>query len=525
MAGSSYALSVIVSAVDKISAPLQKIKGALSTTLANIGEKFKALGDKLGVPIVVNALGKVGEAAGDVVKRVAVIGGAFVGVGAAAIAALVPMAQAYADATGAIGDVAERTGVSRERFQELAFAAKMSGSSAEALAGAFKKMNMAIGQAQTGSKDLKEMFAGLNINLKNSNGSLKSTDELFDLFVNRISRIKDPALQSQAAVKIFGESATELLPLLRTGSAGVAEMAAEARRLGIVLSEDAVGSGEELGDTLDTLQLVFTGISQTIMSAIVPSLNKLGKQLTESIVKYRPQIEAFAAAFAEKLPVYIDRTVEAFGSLYDALVPVATAIGFLFDIFGTGPTIVGALGAVITGFLLPPIITLTGAIYSLGAALLATPIGWFIAAVAAIAAAAYLVYKNWEPIKKFFADLWGSVVAAFDGFKSFVSEWNPGEILGRKLRSALDELGQSLPDWAKKLFGIDAASFNISANVTGPNQAATAVPEGAGVAAAAGASGKVTVDFKNLPQGAEVEAPRGAGVKVQTNQGYSMMGS
>ena len=525
MAGSSYALSVIVSAVDKISAPLQKIKGALSTTLANIGEKFKALGDRLGVPIVLNALGKVGAAAGDVLKRVAMIGGAFVGVGVAAVAALVPMAQAYADAAGAIGDVAERTGVSRERFQELAFAAKMSGSSAETLAGAFKKMNMAIGQAQSGSKDLKEMFAGLNINLKNSNGSLKSTDELFDLFVNRISRIKDPALQSQAAIKIFGESATELLPLLRTGSAGVAEMAAEARRLGLVLSEDAVGAGEELGDTLDTLQLVFTGISQTIMSAIVPSLNKLGKQLTESIVKYRPQIEAFAAAFAENLPRYISQVTDFVTKLYSALEPLGRAALWLADNFGVLKVVFATIAAYVLSSLIPAIFSLTAATTGLGFAIAITPVGWFLIAIAAIAAAAHLVYKNWEPIKKFFADLWGSVVAAFNGFKSFVSEWNPGEILGRKLRSALDELGQSLPDWAKKLFGIDAASFNISANVSGPNAAATAVPEGAGVAAAAGASGKVTVDFKNLPQGAEVEAPRGAGVKVQTNQGYSMAGS
>ncbi|UZH19572.1 phage tail tape measure protein [Klebsiella pneumoniae] len=46
-----------------------------------------------------------------------------------------------------------------------------------------------------------------------------------------------------------------------------------------------------------------------------------------------------------------------------------------------------------------------------GRALLMNPIGL---AVTAIAGAAYLIYRNWEPLKKWFTDLWADITATFD---------------------------------------------------------------------------------------------------------------
>ncbi|MDE0109575.1 MAG: tape measure protein [Bryobacterales bacterium] len=58
------------------------------------------------------------------------------------------------------------------------------------------------------------------------------------------------------------------------------------------------------------------------------------------------------------------------------------------------------------------------------------------AAVAAIAAAAYLIWKHWEPIKGFFSRLWESVKAAFSGFREWLSsiDWSG---LGARLMGTL----------------------------------------------------------------------------------------
>lgn len=59
-----------------------------------------------------------------------------------------------------------------------------------------------------------------------------------------------------------------------------------------------------------------------------------------------------------------------------------------------------------------------GAVMFVGRALLMNPIGL---AVTAIAGAAYLVYKNWEPLKQFFADLWDGITAKFDAAVNYMS--------------------------------------------------------------------------------------------------------
>jgi Phage tail lysozyme len=58
---------------------------------------------------------------------------------------------------------------------------------------------------------------------------------------------------------------------------------------------------------------------------------------------------------------------------------------------------------------------------SVGLAIEATPIGWIITGIALVAAAAYLIYENWTPIKAFFGKLWNDVVQIFGGVWDIVA--------------------------------------------------------------------------------------------------------
>lgn len=66
---------------------------------------------------------------------------------------------------------------------------------------------------------------------------------------------------------------------------------------------------------------------------------------------------------------------------------------------------------------------LGSAISAVGAAILATPVGWLIAAVAGLVAAALLIYKYWKPIKGFFLGFWQGLTDALQpvlaGFGKF----------------------------------------------------------------------------------------------------------
>ena len=104
----------------------------------------------------------------------------------------------------------------------------------------------------------------------------------------------------------------------------------------------------------------------------------------------------------------------------------------------------GRLGSLVM-LLLSPLRLAAQAAMMFGAALMATPVGWIAAAVAALAAAAYLIYANWGRLGPWFAQLWGTIRAAFANGWASLSAWISG--LGGRIGAALSGAWASVTAW------------------------------------------------------------------------------
>lgn len=559
MAEKQYPLNVVIRAVDQLSGPLRNMLGKVKGATAGIRASLSNLANKGGLPILLNSLGAVGSAVGQLVGKFAMLGAGILSVGTLAVTGLLGITKAAADSLGAFDDLANQTGISREKLQEWDYAAQNTGVSTEELNSSLQGFAKNVGLAAKGTGKAKDVLDGLQISYKNAHGGVKPLGEVLPQIADKLQRIKDPATQAAAASKIFGGAGVKLLPMLKDGSKGLQAFAERARALGLVVSEDAVKSADEFGDTLLDLQLSFKGIGNTIGVALMPVLTDLINKMIDLVIKYRPLIQAWAENFAKELPGRLEQLVKFFGELSSKLEPVVSSGQWLVDTFGAANVILGTVGTLVGGFLLTSVISLTTAIYGLGAALLTTPVGWFITAVALIAGLAVVIYKNWDNIVAFFTEKWAGVKAAFqegivngilkvwleynpitlmmEGFTSLVkylTGWDLASVLKEKVVAAIAAITGAMPDWAKDLLGIGGGEIAASVTAGGGGMAgntqigqrATAIGQQAvGAVNAANAPPQevlVKVDLNNLPPGSRVQTQGSKGATFDTNLGYSM---
>jgi len=265
------------------------------------------------------------------------------GVGAVLGAGGVGLAiKSFADAGGAIDDIAQRTGASTEAISSLGYAAKMSGSSIEDIEKGIRKMQQGIAG---GSKVLEEL------GLDPATLASMSPDEQFAAIADKIAAIQDPAARVSAAMEVFGKSGANLLPLLSTGSKGIDALRAEAKKLGAEMSGEDAAAAAALGDSIDMLGTSFSGLVNTIGATVAPMFTAVLGLMTAGVV----QVRNFIAA-NKGLVIAIVLGAAALGLLGAGFVTAAAlayglsvAIGVVTSVSAAAGTVMGVLGTILTG--------------------------------------------------------------------------------------------------------------------------------------------------------------------------------
>jgi len=231
--------------------------------------------------------------------RAAVVNG-LSGMNIAAVAAggaILGMVHAVASAGDEIQNTSEKIGVSTQALQELKFAADQSDVTFDSLATGLKFLGKNAGEAAKGSKEALEAFAG--ISLRDAAGKLKTPDELLMSAVETFGAMKDPVLQTQKAMKLFGRSGTDLLPMLKKSKAELGAFMQDAHDLGVILDDETIEASGRFDQQLKRLRDSFKGLRNAFAAPFVGRFADMMEAAANGIKLARPFFRALSMAVAD----------------------------------------------------------------------------------------------------------------------------------------------------------------------------------------------------------------------------------
>lgn len=196
--------------------------------------------------------------------------------------------RSFAHSGTEIAHLAEKAGTSAEVISALAYAAKRCGVDSDGLAVGLKKMSVNIVAAARGGKEANESFAMIGASITEL--AAMSPDAQFRYLAERIKQIQNPTERAAAAVKMFGRSGSELLPLLNQGAEGIGRFEKRAKELGLVTSGEMAEGALRFNRVMEDLHDVIRKSVVVIGSALAPYLEDLTNRLITVAVETRKWI-------------------------------------------------------------------------------------------------------------------------------------------------------------------------------------------------------------------------------------------
>ena len=247
---------IILTAEDKTGAAFGAVRGKLS----GLADEAKA---------AVSGVGALGAAFG-------VLGGA--AAGAISVSAL----KGAVDMLDMLDDLSEKTGIATESLAALRYAGEVVGTPVEALATGVRKLSINMAAAAGGGKEQAAAFQAIGVAFKNLDGSLRNSDQVLGDIASKFASFRDGPEKAALAVELFGKSGADLIPLLNKGASGIADLRAEAERLGVVFSGDLAANAAEFNDNLRKIQLSGQAFGTTVAGQVLPTLNELARVFLET---------------------------------------------------------------------------------------------------------------------------------------------------------------------------------------------------------------------------------------------------
>lgn len=216
------------------------------------------------------------------------------------------------------------TGLNTDTLQEYKYMADLVDVSLDTVAGSLSKLTRSMSSAKGGTGEAAEAFKELGVAITDENGNLRDTNDVFNEALTALGKIDNETERDAKAMKIFGKSAQELNPLIKTGADKLNELRKEAHDTGYVLSGSALNALGKQQDAMDRLDRKAEALKNTFASKLAPGIESAMNRMSDTMDNPRVQRG-------------LDLVATGIGNIIDSAASLASdVLTGLFDIFDLG---------------------------------------------------------------------------------------------------------------------------------------------------------------------------------------------
>jgi hypothetical protein len=249
-----------------------------------------------------------------------------VALGVAAVAGMAKAVDTTVRLAGEVRSLSKQLGISAEEASKLRVVGANLGIGTDQLTRSF-------GFFQRNLVNNTASFRAYGISLTDAAGQQKTFTQLLGEAADKYKALGAGTYGTAFAMNVFGRSGRDLIPILALGSAGIAKMGDEAKKAGLIFSQQALDADRQLGIETQKLGEAFQGLGVSIGQELVPFVTKA----TEAITR--------AVEWITKLPAPIKMTALAVTVLTGALAGLGLLVGVVRKGLGNLTAIFGSNAA------------------------------------------------------------------------------------------------------------------------------------------------------------------------------------
>lgn len=345
------------SGTDTNSATYQQLRTELLKTenqAALLKKKLEEIKD-----IRVDNLAKGFENAG---KSITKAGQALAPVSAAAgaiVAGIGAIGKSTVDSAAKIDDLSKTVNLNAEALQKWQYIAMQLGLDQSTLQTALQKTQSAFADLSMGElSPASDALLALGFSAEQA---ARGMDANFEDMIQRLSQVTDSTQQAYLANELFGDRlGARVIPLLKSGAAGLAQLTDEFQSLGFMTNEQ-VDALAKFDDEMNRIKTAFVAIKNEVGVALLPVMQSLSGFISEKII---PAVRSLAEWFNE-LTLKQKNTMIALLGITAALAPILLIVGKLSTAMGGVIRSIGGINKAFTFLAAHPVIAAIGAIIAL----------------------------------------------------------------------------------------------------------------------------------------------------------------